>query len=60
MFELAVVFEIGGDAGRAESVVADAGLDAGGGRAALNHGIGVLLPDFIFGKRASLAGRRAE
>jgi len=40
----AFVFEICGDAGGAESVIANPGLDAGAGRAALNHPVGVLLP----------------
>ena len=38
--ERVVVLQICRDAGRAEGVIADAGLDAGVGRAALNHAIG--------------------
>jgi hypothetical protein len=39
-----VVFQVGSDASRAGSVIADSGLDAGVGRAPLNHAVGVLLP----------------
>ena len=58
MFERALVFQVGGDAGRAEGVIADAGLDAGVSRAALNHAVGVLLPHGVARKFAGLAGRR--
>ncbi len=51
-FKRSFIFEIGGDAGRAGSVIADFGLDAGVGRAALNHGIGVLQPHFVLGEFA--------
>jgi hypothetical protein len=56
----AVVLEIGGDAGGAEGVIADAGLDAGGLGAPLYHAVGVLLPHGVAGQCAGLAGRRAE
>jgi hypothetical protein len=59
-FELAVVFQVGGDAGRAKGMVSDPGLDAGGGSAALNHPVGVLLPHGVAGESAGLARGRAE
>ena len=59
-FELAIVLQVGGDAGRAERVVADLGLDAGGPGAPLNHPVGVLLPHRVPGESAGLAGRRPE
>jgi hypothetical protein len=40
---VAFFFQVRGAAGRAESVVPDSGLDAGGARAALNHPVGILL-----------------
>jgi hypothetical protein len=46
------IFEVGGDAGRAERVVADSGLDARVRSPALDHPVGVLLPH-----RMRLAGR---
>ena len=58
--ERALVLEVGGDAGGAEGVMADPGLDAGVPGAALNHAIGVLLLYGVAGKRTSLAGRRAK
>jgi hypothetical protein len=59
-FERAFVFELGRDAGSSESVVADPCLDAGDRRAALNHGVGVLLPHFVLSQLTSLASRRGE
>ena len=59
-FELAAVLQVRGNAGRAEGMVADPGLEAGGPRAALDHAIGVLLPQGVLGERAGLAGRRPE
>ena len=53
------VFEIG-DAGRAESVVADLGFDSSVRRAVLNHDISVLLPHFVLDEFTGLAGRRAN
>ena len=44
MFERAFVLEIGGDAGRAEDVITDPGLDTGVGRAPLNYAVSILLP----------------
>ena len=58
--EGAVVVEVGGDAGGPEGVVADAGLDAGGFGAPLNHAVGVLLPQGIGGELAGAAGRGPE
>jgi len=43
MFERAVVLEVGGYASRVEGVIADPGLDADVGRAALNHAPGAGL-----------------
>jgi hypothetical protein len=60
MFECTVVLELGGNAGRAESVIADPGLDAGVGRTPLNHPVSILLPHRIAREFAGLAGRRAE
>ncbi len=59
-FKLAAVLQVRGDAGRAEGMVPDPGLEACGGRAALDHAIGVLLPQGVSGERAGLAGRRPE
>lgn len=59
MFQRTVVFQISGDAGRAESVIADPGLDADIRRVALNHPIGVLLRHRVAGERAGLACRRS-
>jgi hypothetical protein len=42
-FQLAAVLQISGDAGRPESMIADARLYAGGFRPALDDAIGVLL-----------------
>jgi hypothetical protein len=53
-------FKVCGDAGRAESVIADPDLDAGVRGAALNHRVGVLLPHGVAGKRTGFAGRRAK
>src|SRR5215472_6012337 len=60
MFERAVVFQVRCNAGCAEGVIADPGLDTGVGRAPLNHPVGVLLPHRIAREFAGLAGRRAE
>jgi hypothetical protein len=38
------IFQIGGDAGRTERVIADPRFEVNRGRAALDHTIGVLLP----------------
>jgi hypothetical protein len=54
------IFEIGGDAGCTEGMIADSGLDADVGRAALNHAVGVLLPHRVARKLAGLADGRAE
>jgi len=59
-FQLAAILQVGGDAGGAESVIADARLDAGRFRAALDHAVGVLLVHRFFGQEARFAGRRAE
>jgi hypothetical protein len=56
----AFVFEVSRDAGRAEGVIADLGLDAGVGCAALNHAVGILLVHGITRERASLPDGRAE
>jgi hypothetical protein len=56
----AVVFQISRNAGRAEGVITNPGLDAGVGRAALNHAIGILLPHGVAGELAGLAGGGAE
>ena len=50
----------GGGCGRAVLEGLNLGLDAGVGRAALNHPVGVLLPHGVSGERARLAGRSAE
>ena len=60
MGERAAVLQIGCDAGRAPSVIADARLEADRGRAPLDHAIGVLLPHGVAGELAGLAGRRLE
>ena len=54
----ALVFQIRRDAGGAEGVIADPGLDAGIGRAALNHPVGVLLPHRVADQFTGFADRR--
>src|ERR1017187_1385693 len=58
VFELSVVLQVGGDAGGAESVIADPGLDTGDTGAALNHPVGVLLPHRLL--LTGLAARRSK
>jgi hypothetical protein len=60
VFEHALVLEVCGDAGRAEGIAADAGLDARRLRAPLNHAVGVHVPHRVAGERPGLAGCRAE
>ena len=55
-----LLLEVGGDAGGAEGMVADAGLDAGGFGAPLNHAVGVLLPQGLGGEQAGAAGGGPE
>jgi hypothetical protein len=55
-FERAAVLQISGDAGRAESMIADARGDTGGTGAPLDHRIGVRLGQ---GSAGQLAGRAA-
>ena len=47
-FQFAAVLQVGSDAGRAESMIANLRLDAGGLRPALNHAIGILLVHGFF------------
>jgi hypothetical protein len=60
VFERTLVLEIGDDAGCAEGVAADTGLDTGCLGAALNHPVGVHVPRGVTGERPGLAGRGAE
>jgi len=57
-FQCALVLEICGDAGLAEGVVADHGLDTGVGRAALNHPVSVLLPHRLWRPRFPAGGAK--
>ena len=59
-FKLAAVLQVGGYAGGAKSVVADLRLDAGGGRAALDDAVGVLLPERFPAENAGVSGSRLE
>jgi len=59
-FQFAAVLQVGSDAGRAESMIANLRLDAGRLRAALNHAIGVLLVHRFFSQKAGFASPRAE
>src|SRR5216683_4871033 len=56
-FRACLCFQICGDPGRAEGVVADPRLDAGGRGATLNHPVGILLPHGVWGELAGLACR---
>jgi hypothetical protein len=47
-FQFAAVLQVGSDAGRAESMIANLRLDAGGLGAALDHAVGVLLVQGLF------------
>ena len=58
--ERAAVLQVGGDAGGAEGMVADPGLDAGGLRPPLDHAVGVLLPQSVAGEPARSARRGLE
>ena len=58
--ERAAVLQVGGDAGGAEGMVPDPGLDAGGLRPALDHAVGVLLPQSVAGEPARSARRGLE
>jgi len=61
VFELPAVLQVGGDAGRAEGVIADPRLDASRAGTALNHPVGVLLAHRLrfAGLAASGARRRS-
>lgn len=54
------VLEVGGDSGRPEAVVTGLGLDAGGGHAPADHGVGVALPERGFGQSTGAAPDSAE
>ena len=58
VLQQALVFQVGGDPGRAKGMIADPGLDAGGGGAALDHPVGILLPHRL--RVAGLAPGGAE
>jgi hypothetical protein len=53
-FQLAAVLQIRGDAGRTESMIADARFDAGRSRAPADDAVGVLLEEGIGCKLARL------
>lgn len=57
-FQRAAVLQVRGDAGSAKRVVSDPRLDAGVGRPALDHPVGVLLPHRLL--LAGLAAGRAK
>ena len=59
-FELAAVLQIRGDACGAKSVVADFRFDVGGGRAALDDAVGVLLPERFAAENVGVSSRRLE
>jgi hypothetical protein len=59
-FEFAAVLYIGGDAGRAEGMIANSRFDAGRFRAPADDAVGVLLEKGIGCKLASLAAAGAE
>ena len=58
MFECAAIFEVGGDSGRTEGMIADLGGDVGGRRPALDHAVHVLVPHRL--GTAGLAADRAK
>lgn len=59
-FQLAAVFQIGGDTSRAEGMIANPRFDAGRFRAPANDAVSVLLEEGIGCKLAGLAAGRAE
>ena len=59
-FQLAAVLEIRRNAGRAESMIADPGFDAGRFRPPADDAVGILLEKGIGGQLAGLAAGRAE
>jgi len=59
-FQLTAVLQIRRDAGRAESMIADARLDAGRFRAPADDAVSVLLEEGIGGQLAGLAAGAAE
>jgi hypothetical protein len=58
--QLTAVLQIGGDAGRAEGLIADARLDAGRFRAPADDAVRILLEEGIGCKLAGLAAGAAE
>ena len=55
-FEFTAVLQVGGDAGRAEGMIANPGFDAGLFCAPADDAVGVLLEEGIGSKLARLAG----
>lgn len=60
VFQRAAVLEVGGHPGRAETVVADAGCDPGGLRAAACHGVGVGMAERRLAEVLGFAADGAE